>query len=194
MKPIISISGLYRHDETIFDNLRIPSQVDKDVLIDMIISELFEVEVLYPNPDMMKRLIGSWSITMVDEWQHLADMLDTKYNPLTRKETIIDNESRDIDTTSNGSSSGDSNHNVAGFNNLDSSNLVPQTSDSSSLSSNAHSNESGNVDRNRTAEYIGPTGKLTTGTIIEQEINARSIDIYNIIVDEFKLRFCLMVY
>lgn len=194
MKPIISISGLYRYDETIFDNLRVPTQVDKEVLIDMILSELFEVEVLYPNPDMMRRLIGSWSITMIDEWQHLADMLDTKYNPLTRKETFIDKESRDIDTTSDGSSSGNSNHNVAGFNNLDSSNLVPQTSDISNLSSNARSNESGNIDRSRTAEYIGPTGKLTTGTIIEQEINARSIDIYNIIVDEFKLRFCLMVY
>lgn len=194
MKPIISIAGLYRYDETIFDNLRIPSQVDKEVLIDMIISELFEVEVLYPNPDMMKRLIGSWSITMIEEWQHLADMLETKYNPLTRKETFIDKESRDIDTTSDGSSSGDSNHNVAGFNNLDSSNLVPQTSDSSNLSSNAHSNESGNIDRSRTAEYIGPNGKLTTGAIIDQEIKARGVDIYNIIVDEFKLRFCLMVY
>ena len=61
MRPAtLSILGLYRYDPTLFDNFQIPTALDKTVLIDNLLLECAELEVLYPDLDFLKFIIGRW--------------------------------------------------------------------------------------------------------------------------------------
>ena len=74
--------GLYRWDDTIFDLMQIPSELDKPTLIDNLLSETAELEVLYPNPVVFKNLVGVWSAKQIDIWNRLYATTQYEYNPI----------------------------------------------------------------------------------------------------------------
>ena len=78
----ISPLGLYRWDETIFDLMQIPSALNKQTLIDNLLSETAELEVLYPNPVVFKNLVGVWSAKQIDIWNRLYATTQYEYNPI----------------------------------------------------------------------------------------------------------------
>ena len=47
----MSIRGLYLYDPSLFDNMVIPSQLDRDILVARLVNDLAELEILYPDPD-----------------------------------------------------------------------------------------------------------------------------------------------
>ena len=57
----ITLIGMNDYDNDLFHNLIFPDGIDKDLFIDTLILKAGEFEVLYPNPDFMKRAIGVWS-------------------------------------------------------------------------------------------------------------------------------------
>ena len=74
--------GLYRWDDTIFDLMQIPSALNKQTLIDNLLSETAELEVLYPNPVVFKNLVGVWSAKQIDIWNKLYTTTQYEYNPI----------------------------------------------------------------------------------------------------------------
>ena len=74
--------GLYQWDNTLFDLLVIPSQLNKNTLIDNLLAETAELEVLYPNPVVMKALIGVWADKNKDIWDRLYATTQYEYNPI----------------------------------------------------------------------------------------------------------------
>lgn len=84
MGRVASISplGLYRWDDTIFDLMQIPEELDKNTLIDNLLSETAELEVLYPNPVVFKNLVGVWSAKNLDVWNRLYATTQYEYNPI----------------------------------------------------------------------------------------------------------------
>ena len=74
--------GLYRWDDTIFDLMQIPEALDKDTLVDNLLSETAELEVLYPNPVVFKNLVGVWSAKQIDIWNRLYATTQYEYNPI----------------------------------------------------------------------------------------------------------------
>ena len=78
----LSPLGLYRWDETIFDLMQIPSELDKPTLIDNLLAETAELEVLYPNPIVFKNLVGVWSAKQLDIWNRLYETTQYEYNPI----------------------------------------------------------------------------------------------------------------
>lgn len=59
---IMTLIGLYNYDHTLFDGFdNLPAGIDKELLVDTVIMRGGEYEVLYPNPDLLKSLISSWS-------------------------------------------------------------------------------------------------------------------------------------
>lgn len=74
--------GLYRWDETIFDLMQIPEELDKPTLIDNLLTETAELEVLYPNPVVFKNLVGVWSAKQLDIWNRLYATTQYEYNPI----------------------------------------------------------------------------------------------------------------
>ena len=78
----LSPLGLYQWDQTIFDLMQIPEELDKDTLVDNLLAETAELEVLYPNPVVFKNLVAVWSAKQIDIWNRLYATTQYEYNPI----------------------------------------------------------------------------------------------------------------
>ena len=90
MEATLSILGLYNYQPAIFDSLTIPTSVDRETLIDNIIMEAAELELLFPNADILGRLLGNWSKTRLAAWNRMIGALDAEYNPIENSERYED--------------------------------------------------------------------------------------------------------
>lgn len=175
MRATLTINGLYDFDNTLFDKMSWPNGVTADDVVPDLMLELAELEVIYPSTVTMKRAIGDWSKSRVKAWNRIAEALDAEYNP-------IENYDRHEDWTDGAESSGGYLNKVAGFNSGDMTNQT--SSDQKTDSSSKHS-----------GRIHGNIGVTMAQDMIRAEIDMRTkFDMTHIIIDEFKRRFCLMVY
>lgn len=77
----LSVLGLYKLDNTIFENMAIPEGVSLDTLSNNILMECAELEVLYPSCDFMKFAIGEWSKKRLPEWEKVKALYDVDLLP-----------------------------------------------------------------------------------------------------------------
>ena len=211
----MSILGLYQWDNSIFDAMVVPSQIDKDTLVMNILDECAELEILYTNPDFIKNAIGYWSLRRYHAWNKLQTVLYENYDPFVN---IKRDEIRTITQTRNLANSANETRNLAGSNN-ETRNMTDTTK------TNAYDSGTGTV--REALEMTGTDNVATTdtgtrnisgtdtGTVTTTEnfhvegdsaiTDAQDVamkesklrleyDLYNIIIDEFKRRFCLLVY
>lgn len=84
MGRVVNMSplGLYNWDNSLFDLMVIPTELDKDTLVDNLLAETAELEVLYANPVVFKNLIGVWSAKQIDIWNRLYETTQYEYNPI----------------------------------------------------------------------------------------------------------------
>ena len=104
MAATMSILGLYNYDPNIFELLHLPDSVQKQTIIDLIISEAAELEILYPNPDILRVIIGAWSNSRQNAWARIAAALDAEYNPIEnsdRYEDHLEDYTRDLKESDN---------------------------------------------------------------------------------------------
>ena len=112
---ILSILGLYSYDDRIFDYMSFPdgfTAEQKSIVINNILAECAELEVLYPNTEVMKNIIGVWSKKEKPYWNRVYSASLYEYNPIenyrrTETESIVDQKnekhSGEDSTTMNGS-------------------------------------------------------------------------------------------
>ena len=207
---MLSILGLYLYDNTIFDGLQLPTArtdtitgvtteaVDKNVLVDNLLLQLAELEVIYPDTDVMREAISRWSATRIKEWDKLNLTLYLEWNPLhnyDRTEEWTDGEDGSGTSTGNSSASGTntSTDSVAGYN---STTLVDNGKTVSTGNSKQDSTSSNSYNKNAThsGTVKGNIGVTTSDKMVAQFRETVKFNIYDVIIDEFKQRFCLMVY
>lgn len=219
MRGTLTILGLYNYDTSIFENFVVPEDVDAATAINNIVMDNAELEIMYPEPDTMKFLIGLWSSRELPVWTRILNAITTEYNPLenyNRTETWTDSEEEDTTATQTGSNTRTPNltetrtpnlnetHKVAGYN---SGTLVDSTQDTTTGTDTAKttgtdtiatsSSGSGSRDKSatRSGNVSGNIGVTTSQQMLNQELDvAGRTDIYRYISESFKRRFCLMVY
>lgn len=168
----LSVRGLYKWDNSLFDNMVLPADVDKDILVTNILSELGELEVLYPDSDYMKEIIGYWSQKQLPTWNKWNADLKIDYDPLNnyKKHTQHDGERNNTSTEK-----------VKAYN--EATNFVDYRQDID------------NGDNSFTRDVTGNVGIRSYQSLLEEELNLRDkYNIYNLIIKDFKLRFCLLLY
>ena len=213
----ISVMGLYDWDNSLFDLFSIPAALNKNDLVTNLLAELAELEIIYPNPVIMKNLIGVWSRKQMHVWEHLYETTQYEYDP-------IENYNRYEEGTSNGTgtesqtdrtthggqdtntTTAESGHFVAGFEagtvTADNDGLFKQYRDNADTESvnqyGRTENHNSNGNNSRRDEYKnhmhGNIGVVSTQDMIKQEREIALFNLYDIIIDEFKQRFCIMVY
>lgn len=232
----MSVMGLYEWDNTLFDLLSIPEGLNKDNVVNSLLAEVSDLEVLYPNPVVMKNLIGIWSASCQYKWNHLYNTMLLEYNPIDnydRTETRTLN-SQGSGTNSTGGSdtiteggtdtiteggtdtaSGNTttSEKVAGFNSS-SPTLVDKGQQTGQQTGTTQYGKTIDTDYGKTlqnsygktgtdsfsrsdSETIrarGNIGVTTTQQMIESEREVADFNMYDIIINEFKQRFCLLVY
>ena len=212
--PTLSIRGLYNWDDTIFDDMVVPESVDKENVIGAIFMECSELEVVFPDPDIMKWGIKTWSKKMLPRWERIANVLDMEYNPIEnydRQEAWTDdgetnstvNSHSESDRTGaeQSTSGGDNTLTVAGYNSNEFANREKQESSSESgTNSVGHGETDGATLGNVTTEaqhrgrVHGNIGVTTSQQMLKQEVEVADINLEEIIMQDFKKQFCLCIY
>ena len=224
----LSPMGLYNWDNTIFDLMQIPEELDKDVLVKNILAKTAELEVLYPNPVVFKNLVAVWSQKNLDVWNRLYATTQYEYNPIenyNRYETGSDSGSgstthsgrdtrtidRDLGGSDSSSGNGKDEHYIAGFNPTPSGQddgLLKQTRDEGQSTSTtrygrtedvtdtlAHGEEIATSNEGEHELHAhGNIGVTTTQKLIKEQRQIDLFNVYDIIIEDFKMHFCILVY
>ena len=242
MTATMSVLGLYQWDNTLFSLLSVPEGLDKETLVDFILAECSDLEILYPNPEVLKGLIGVWSVTQQYTWGKLYATMQLQYNPIdnydrteTRTlasqaagnstdggtDTVTSADTGTDTVTSADTGSDTTTGNSTDVNQVkafDSGSFADKEKDTVNSSgsttygkTNTNTTNYGKTNTN-TASYghtnnntfskndneqiraHGNIGTVTTQAMIEAERNTALFNIYQIILDEFKQRFCVLVY
>lgn len=217
MRSEMSLAGLYNYDPHIFDNLMLPMATDR--FIDLLLIETADLEVLFPDPEFMKAAIGRWSGAMMPEWGRIKKALEIEYivnENYDRNETWTDNATRtdNLTTSESGSQTGSGTvggtagrtvtaskkgYNSGGFVASDKEQTDETTSNttSDSLTTSNTTTNTGTVGQtgSRTGHVHGNIGVTTNQQMITAEIQMRvEYNLYNIIINQFKQKFCILVY
>ena len=179
----ISILGLYTWDNTIFDDMLVPDQLDKDTLVDNILNDYAEMEVIYPDSDFMKQAITQWSSMRLHAWERMQTVLYENYDPfinIKRDETRTITQTRDL--TSNGTNT----NQITAWN---SSSFADRERDNSNVK------DTGTVTTTENFHVEGDSAITDAQDVLKKEMDVRiKYDLYRIIKNEFKERFLLMLY
>ncbi len=194
-------------DPTILAGMAIPQGLDRDVLTDNIILECAELEVLYADAEFFKTAVGVWSSKQIKYWSRVYNAERANYNPIEnydRMEQWTDNANGTRNVSSRSTDSGSVQNSgtdlalVAGYN---SEQLTKSgETDSSSISTNNSTTTGNGTEENanslvHSGRVHGNIGVTTSQQMLEQELElAPKINTYNVIINDFKQRFCLLVY
>ena len=195
MRATISILGLYNLNDTLFDDLVIPENMDSDLLINNLVTELAELELIYSDFNFMKFMIGVWSRKELPTWERVY-MASTKvYDPIENYDRIEEwhdnlNSNSAVNSSMNGN--GSTQHDVAGFN---ATALVNASKDTNTESNTGFSSDTSASTGSHTGRIHGNIGVTTSQQMLQSELDiAPKLNVYDYIINSFKNRFCLQVY
>lgn len=223
MNAWLSLLGMYRYDNNLFDELVLPHQVVRSDLINNLLVETAELEVIYPDSEIMRQIIGSWSRARLHVWERIADVLYKDYDPFIN---IQRDEVRTIQTTNSNTQTNDLTRtdNITQTQDVTRTDNLNQTTEISAFDANTFTNRdkitNGGTQRN--AGSVANTGTVkNAGTVSDngnslvtehfhlegdsaitdaqdvarKEIELRSrYELDDYIINDFKNRFCLLVY
>lgn len=167
---MLSIIGLIEADPDLFEDMVFPEDLDGATLFQEIVFQTGELEVIYPDPVWMKHAIGSWSATMLSKWDRIYAVMTAEYNPIWNKDGNFYEKEKLSNTAGT---------KVSAYN-------------SSTFVDSGQVKNDGTVERWR--QEHGNIGVTTTQQMIKEEVDVANINIYQIIINDFKQRFCIMVY
>lgn len=203
----LSLLSFYLFDNTLFDSIKLPPKVDRETLINNLLLECSELEVVYSDLDFLKQALGFWSKSRLSNWTIMADLLAKDYDPFISMEryeerninnTHSDNNKRDLNASGSSSDTGQNETYTNAWNS--NSDTKRETLKNSNSNSNTNKeteniNASGKNDTKETFTSKGDSALYTKQEILKQEMEIRNeFNIYDYIVNDFKKKFCLLVY
>ena len=198
----ITLFGMYQwmqlNDDDLFAGLDVPTGIDKQTLINTILTNGGEFETLYADADFMKDMIGLWS----DKWQNTMtkwyEALSIEYNPLEnydRMEEWSDNklEHAVASDASNQSGSGNvtnqkSAYDGTGYQNHD------KADSTSSGTNNATTNTVAQGSSTHGGRTHGNIGVTTSQQMLQAQLDVVRFNLYNEIADVFLTELCIYTY
>lgn len=201
MRSTLSLKALYDWDNTIFSGLAVPPNVRRQVVIDNLLIETWDQEVIYPDPEVLKDAITHWASLRLPVWVELQKTLEYDYNPIDNYDRNVNlTTDRDYDprsTLTEVTSGGDTiNDYTAGFNSATANANTPQSKTVSTLGS-TNTRTAGGHDDEKTVvsgRVHGNIGVTTTQKMINEQREVVLFSVERYIIDDFKSRFCLLIY
>lgn len=180
---LLSIRALYRFNPDLFAYMYVPDGISKNVLANRIVTEYAELEVLYPDPDVMQDVITQWSFSQAKRWQRMALVLEEEYDPfinIKRDEVRTITTDRDLQSTTEGQNG------VSAWNSDD---FEPRTSQ------NASGTDTGRVTTTEHFHVEGDSAITDAQDVLRKEMEVRQkYNLYDVIMQDFKKRFLLQIY
>ena len=194
-------------DNTILNGIILPEGLDLEILKNNIILECAELEVIYSAPSFFRWAVDCWAVKELPIWERMWNAIQTEYNPLENYDRIEeweDTQNVEREAQNNSSSSGEVNdssqtdHYVYGFNDnsqvrqsRDEREARTGTTDNVTASGTENTSGSGT----RKGHIHGNIGVTTSQAMLEAEITLdKKLNMYDIIVHDFRNRFCILMY
>lgn len=193
----LTINGLLKYDDSLFDGFRVPTLADLDpsleirgnapvisrsTAIEKIIFETLGLSLVYTAPDDVKAAIKLWTDTNFNVWVQMYQTMVLKYNPIWNKDgTITETHHGDFSRDNEGTGK----HNVTGY---DSPTYSPDTEDVGT------GHDEGKDNYTDTRVERGNIGVTSTQQLIREERESASFSLYQYIADSFKYEFCVCIY
>lgn len=197
MKAWLSILGLYNYDNSIFNLFVVPDGMDKELIINNILLECAEMEIIYPEPDIMKNAIGLWSNKQLESWERMYKAMQLEYDPIynyDRFEEWLDSNTATThsNTNSNLNRKGSTKHQVNAFNSGITDSNIDSIDNTDTDNTNTNSNNS--AIGAHSGHMYGNIGVTTSQDMLLSEVNVSKFIVQDYIIEQFKERFCLLVY
>lgn len=197
MKAWLSILGLYNYDNSIFNLFVVPDGMDKELIINNILLECAEMEIIYPEPDIMKNAIGLWSNKQLESWERMYKAMQLEYDPIynyDRFEEWLDSNQSTAQSNSNTTvnRNGTTKHQVNAFNSGITDSNIDSIDNTDTDNTNTNSNNS--AIGAHSGHLYGNIGVTTSQQMLQSEIDISKFIVADYIIDQFKERFCLLVY
>ena len=186
MQQLFSILSLYNYDDTLFDYVQFPQTLDHDKVVSSILLQCAELELLYPDLETMRTALVLWASSCARTWEKMEYTVHVEYNPIWNKDANI-TENRDSSTERNIEADGTETGKVTGFNTSEFVNADQTVSDSSSK-------ENGKLNEKIVRRETGNIGVTSTQELIQREREIAEFNLTDYIVQDFKKRFCILVY
>lgn len=77
-----TLMGMYNYDNTIFNEMVLPTGIDADLFKSSLLIEKGEFEVLFPDPDFMKNAIKVWSAKWFRTFSEWLKGTQAEWNPI----------------------------------------------------------------------------------------------------------------
>lgn len=186
----LSVMGMYNWDPDLFEEFDVPEGVDKDTAVMDILIKCADLEISIPDWDLLKTAIGVWSRKNAWKWEKLYASTQFVYNPIWNKDGTI-TETLQAADEGGGTNTGSvtSENQVSGYNvNTYSPESKNVTTPDTAWTENRQRGET------RTRTESGNIGVTSTQSMIREEREVSDFSIYNVITEDFKREFCLMVY
>lgn len=188
LENTLSILGMYNYDNSIFDLLVLPDEVDRDVIVDNILMECAELELIYTDWDFMRFAIGQWSKKELRRWNDYAKVLAVDgYDPFAvyqRNGNYTDTTTRDLTYKADGTNT----NSTSAWN-------EPNFTDREKNELDNTNTDKGTIVLQHEEEYSGIPSNTTKQDVIMKEMDLRNkYELDDMIINDFKRRFCLMVY
>ena len=193
----------------------LPTGLSHETLDPLLLAETAELEILYPEPTTLATVITAWATARGPSWARMQAALAAEYNPIHNYDRSEEwTEEREGENSRQGTNDRGNSSTTAG---TDSASLTsdragynspaanaPSSKDTSSGSStttvtgtqdDSWEEEVTNAESSsRSGRISGNIGVTTSQQMIEAELELRRLDVYRLIVQEFKTMFCLGVY
>ena len=83
MHATLSFLGLYNYEPTLFDTLQVPAGVDKTLVQNTLMMETADLEVMQPDPVIMRQVLGWFPQRRLDAWTRVYTALSSKFQAVT---------------------------------------------------------------------------------------------------------------
>ena len=192
----------------LFADIPLPTGIDKEILVNNIIKECWDLEPIYPQPILFKQMIDAFFAKKYPDYLKMYTALTEEYNPIHNFDRFEEkDESRQNDR--NYKRSENRNMDSENTSNTETTNKVSaydsdnfSNSDLENIKDNSNRNDTENISiddtDNTTDTYTtknhlyGNIGVTTSQQMLESEIDLRSkYNIYDIITFDFRAQFML---
>ena len=177
-------------DEDLFDDITLPSGMDKTTVVNQIMLDNGLLEVVYPEHDLLKGLIKAHFLARQLDYQRLWDAVSQTYNPLynlDRKNTLTEKTERTDNAT--GTTASTNENKVSAF---DSSTYQPSEELTGTTNSNTESQ--GQDVHTLESHEEGSIGVITPQDMLRREFNIRKDwNIYKFISMDFRDNFMIQL-
>lgn len=177
-------------DEDLFDDITLPSGMDKTTVVNQIMLDNGLLEVVYPEHDLLKGLIKAHFLARQLDYQRLWDAVSQTYNPLynlDRKNTLTEKTERSDNAS--GTTATTNENKVSAF---DTSTYQP----SEELTGNTNTNTESQGQDVHTLESHeeGSIGVITPQDMLRREFDIRKDwNIYKFISMDFRENFMIQL-